>query len=138
LLDQSYGRPLGGGRRWGDPHYSPDGSTILVQLGYERANQGKNTNEYVMNADGTNLRPITNLPMGSFVFGADWSPDGKHIVYMRFLRGDDDIQVRSMDANGTDEGLIADCDPDAFCHNPRWGAYEGPLPATASARKLIR
>jgi Tol biopolymer transport system component len=127
-------RLLSGGRRWGDPHYSPDGSKILVQLGYERANQGNNTNEYVMNSDGTNLRPITSMPMGSFVFGGDWSPDGQHIAYMRFLRGEDHIQVRSMDANGNDEGLIADCDPVAFCHNARWSAYEGPLRAASEAR----
>jgi Tol biopolymer transport system component len=40
----------------------------------------------------------------------DWSPDGKHIVYMRFRQGDENISVRSMDANGNDEGGIADCD----------------------------
>jgi Tol biopolymer transport system component len=127
-------RLLSGGRRWGDPHYSPDGSKILVQLGYERANQGKNTNEYLINPDGTDLRAITHLPLGSFVFGAGWSPDGKHIAYMRYVRGDENIQVRSMDADGNDEALIAVCDSAAFCHNPRWGVYEGALPASANAR----
>ena len=127
-------RLLSGGRRWGDPHFSPDGSKILLQLGYERANQGNNTNEYVVNPDGTNLRAITHMPMGSFVLGADWSPDGEHIAYMRYTRGDDHIQVRSMDADGNDEALVADCDSAAFCHNPRWGLYEGALPAAPNAR----
>jgi len=127
-------RLLSSGRRWGDPYFSPDGSKILVQIYDERANQGRNSNEYVMNPDGTNLRPLTHEPWGGFAFSGDWSPDGKHIVYMRFRQGDENISVRSMDANGNDEGVIADCDSVAFCDNPSWGVYEGALPATANAR----
>jgi Tol biopolymer transport system component len=126
-------RLLSSGRRWGDPYFSPDGSKILVQIYDERANQGRNSNEYVMNPDGTNLRPLTHEPWGGFAFSGDWSPDGKHIVYMRFRQGDENISVRSMDANGNDEGVIADCDFVAFCDNPSWGVYEGALPATANA-----
>jgi Tol biopolymer transport system component len=127
-------RLLSSGKRWGDPHFSPDGSTILVQAYDERANQGRNSNEYVMNPDGTGLRPVTNEGNGSFAFSGDWSPDGKHITYVRFERGDDHFQIRSMDATGHDESLIADCDFDKFCDNPSWGVYEGALPATANAR----
>jgi dipeptidyl aminopeptidase/acylaminoacyl peptidase len=126
-------RLLSSGRRWGDPHFSPDGSKILVQVYDERANQGRNSNEYVMNADGTNLRPLTREPWGGFAFSGDWSPDGKHIVYMRFRQGDENVTVRSMDAAGHDEGVIADCDVELFCDNPSWGVYEGALPATAHA-----
>jgi Tol biopolymer transport system component len=127
-------RLLSSGKRWGDPHFSPDGSKILVQAYDERANQGRNSNEYVMNPDGTGLRPLTNEGNGSFAFSGDWSPDGKHITYVRFERGDDHFQIRSMDATGLDESLIADCDFDKFCDNPSWGVYEGALPATANAR----
>jgi Tol biopolymer transport system component len=127
-------RLLSSGRRWGDPYFSPDGSKILVQVYDERANQGRNSNEYVMNADGTNLRPVTHEPLGSFAFSGDWSPDGRHIVYARFRRGDEAISIRSMNINGNDEGKIADCDVVAFCDNPSWGVYEGPLPATPAAR----
>jgi Tol biopolymer transport system component len=127
-------RLLSSGRRWSDAHFSPDGSKILVQSYDERANQGRNSNEYVMNADGTNLRPLTHEPWGGFAFSGDWSPDGRHIVYMRFRQGDENIAVRSMDANGNDEGKIADCDFVAFCDNPSWGVYEGALPATANAQ----
>jgi Tol biopolymer transport system component len=127
-------RLLSSGKRWGDPHFSPDGSKILVQAYDERANQGRNSNEYVMNPDGTGLRPLTSEGNGSFAFSGDWSPDGKHIAYVRFERGDDHFQIRSMDATGHDESLIADCDFDKFCDNPSWGVYEGALPATANAR----
>jgi Tol biopolymer transport system component len=127
-------RLLSGGRRWGDPHFSPDGSKILVQAYDERANQGRNSNEYVINADGTGLRALTHEANGSFAFSGDWSPDGEHIAYVRVKRGDDHLQIRSMDANGNDEALIADCDVDKFCDNPSWGVYEGALPAAANAR----
>jgi Tol biopolymer transport system component len=126
-------RLLSSGRRWGDPHFSPDGAKILVQAYDERANQGRNSNEYTMDANGASLRPLTNEPIGSFAFSGDWSPDGKHIAYMRFRRGDDHVTLRSMDANGNDESLIADCPLGLFCDNPSWGVYEGALPATANA-----
>ena len=100
----------------------------------ERANQGRNSNEYVINADGTGLRALTHEANGSFAFSGDWSPDGEHIAYVRVKRGDDHLQIRSMDANGHDESLIADCDFDKFCDNPVWGVYEGALPATSNAR----
>jgi Tol biopolymer transport system component len=126
-------RLLSGGRRWGDPHFAPDGSKILVQAYDERANQGRNSNEYTINPDGTGLKALTNEPMGSFSFSGDWSPDGEHIVYVHVTGGDDSLQIRSMDASGHDESLIVDCDPDTFCDVPSWSDYDGALPAATVA-----
>lgn len=131
-------RLLSGGRRWGDPHFSPDGSKILVQAYDERANQGRNSNEYTILPDGTGLKALTHEPMGSYSFSGDWSPDGNHIVYVHVTGGDDSLQIRSMDAGGNDESLIVDCSPDRFCDAPAWGAYEGPLPAPAAAPVAAR
>jgi Tol biopolymer transport system component len=131
-------RVLSGGRRWGDPHFSPDGSKILVQAYDERANQGRNSNEYTVRPDGTGLKALTNEPIGSFSFSGDWSPDGDHIVYVHATGGDDSLQIRTMDANGQDESLIVDCSPDRFCDVPAWGAYEGALPAPTAARVAAR
>ena len=122
-------RLLSSGRRWGDPHFSPDGSKILVQAYDERANQGRNSNEFTIRPDGTGLTALTNEPTGSYSFSGDWSPDGSHIVYVHVTGGDDSLQIRSMDANGHDEALMVDCDPDVFCDVPSWGVYEGALPA---------
>src|SRR3954454_2119685 len=105
-------RLLSGGRRWGDPHFSPDGSKILVQGYDERANQGRNANEFTIRPDGSHLTALTNEPMGSFSFSGSWSPDGNHIAYVHVTRGDDSLQIRSMDANGKDESLMVDCSPD--------------------------
>jgi Tol biopolymer transport system component len=131
-------RLLSGGRRWGDPHFSPDGSKILVQAYDEHANQGRNSNEFTIRPDGTQLTALTNEPMGSFSFSGDWSPDGQHIVYVHVRGGDDSLQIRSMDATGHDESLIVDCDPDIFCDDPSWGVYGGPLPALVAGRAVAR
>src|SRR4051794_1889809 len=125
-------RLLSSGRRWGDPHFSPDGSKILVQGYDELANQGRNSNEFTVRPDGSHLTALTNEPMGSYSFSGDWSPDGKHIVYIHVKGGDDSLQIRSMDASGKDESLIVDCSPDRFCDAPVWSSYEGALPPAAA------
>jgi Tol biopolymer transport system component len=126
-------RLLSGGRRWGDPHFSPDGSKILVQAYDERANQGRNSNEFTIRPDGSGLKALTNEPMGSYSFSGSWSPDGNHIAYVHVKGGDDSLQIRSMDANGKDESLIVDCSPERFCDVPVWSGYEGALPPVAAA-----
>ena len=127
-------RLLSGGRVWGDPHYSPDGTKILVHAYDDRATQGANSNQFTIRPDGSHLTQLTNVARGEFAFSGDWSPDGQHIVYVSDTRGDDHLEIRSMTASGVDESLIAACDPMLFCDVPNWSVYAGPLPAAASAR----
>jgi Tol biopolymer transport system component len=130
-------RLLSGGRVWGDPHYSPDGTKILVHAYDDRATQGANSNQFTIRPDGSGLTQLTNEPRGELAFSGDWSPDGKHIAYVSYTRGDDHLEIRSMTATGEDESLIAGCDPMLFCDVPNWGVYAGPLPAAAAARAGI-
>ena len=58
----------------GAPRYSPDGKRLACI---------KNGLVTVVNADGTNLRPIvpnTSLPSVNDLYGVDWSPDGQFLV----------------------------------------------------------
>jgi Tol biopolymer transport system component len=60
-----------------------------------------NEDIYVMNADGTNVQPLTQNPGPEF--DPMWSPDGKHIVYRDSRRGpnrDDEIYVMNADGSG--------------------------------------
>jgi Tol biopolymer transport system component len=57
------------------PAWSPDGSTIAFLVFH--AEEGTPSDIYVMNADGSNSRRLTDL---SAVRSFAWSPDGTHIA----------------------------------------------------------
>jgi len=67
-------------------------------------------------------------------FSGDWSPDGSKIAFVHYQFGDDHLQIRTMDADGSNPETVADCDPDRFCDFPSWGRYDGPLPSVSTAR----
>ena len=71
-----------GGRYWGHPDWSPDGSE-LVLVGWSQ----NATDLFVLGADGSNLRQLTRsqqrrLPDNDWVFAPRWSPDGQSIAFL--------------------------------------------------------
>ncbi len=79
---------------WEDEHpmWSPDGKKIAFT-----ANPEGNYDIFIMNADGSNINPITSFPLDEN--WATWFPDGKSIVFTKqikkFLRKS--VQVFRMD-----------------------------------------
>lgn len=69
------------------PAWSPDGKKIV----FSSTRDGI----YVMQANGRNLRRLTDHPGGS----PSWSPDGKRIVFSSTQDGNGDIYVMSTDGN---------------------------------------
>lgn len=87
---------LSGGRDWteGDPRWSPDGSRIVFasnRAHYEGPSPEQGTPDidlWVMNADGSGRRRLTNDPANEQ--NPSWAPDGRSIVFWsdRDSRGD--------------------------------------------------
>jgi TolB protein len=81
-------------RRETSPQWSPDGSKIL----FTRRNSGR-TQIFVMNADGTNVRRLTDGPEGNRT--PVWSPDGSMIAFVSARDGNPELYV--MDSDGANE-----------------------------------
>jgi Tol biopolymer transport system component len=132
-------RIVAGGQVWGDPHYSPDGSRILIHSyddGKGRS-RGIRSNEYTVRPDGSDMTQLTS-GKDEVSFSGDWSPDGSQIAFVHYQFGDDHLEIQVMDADGSHPETVAGCDPDMFCDFPSWGVYDGPLPAATIARARTR
>jgi TolB protein len=57
------------------------------------------SNIYLVNADGTNIRPLTN-EKGSYNENPVWSPDGTIIVFWSNRTGNKEIYVIRLDGSG--------------------------------------
>src|SRR5436305_3317985 len=77
-----------------NPDWSPDGK----QIAFESTRDGKSA-IYVMQADGTNLRKVTNSEAHDEE--PRWSPDGKKIVFIS--QRDKHLQLYMMNADGSDQ-----------------------------------
>jgi dipeptidyl aminopeptidase/acylaminoacyl peptidase len=64
-----------------DPQYSPDGKQIAFTVTEFSLKEGtSNSDIYVMNADGSNVRRMTNNPKADW--HSRWSPDGKWLLFV--------------------------------------------------------
>ncbi len=61
------------------PRWSPDGTQLVYWRNPYDNGRPAGTAVYIINADGTNERRLTDPPM--FAGEADWSPDGEWIVF---------------------------------------------------------
>lgn len=71
---------------------------------------------YLIDIDGSNLRQLTDN--GGSDFDADWSPDGRQIVFARRETLESDSEIVIMNADGSDPRQITDNDFDDT--DPAW------------------
>lgn len=91
------------------PSWSPDGKYItFTSWRKEPADTGRAPHIYIMNSDGTGQRRLVAQTVNTSS-GAEWSRDGKYIVYSRRLQGEGaDIFIAESD--GTNERRVTESD----------------------------
>lgn len=101
------------------PSWSPDGSEILFSSNWGRPH----SDVYVMRADGTRVRKVTETGSSTDVggvFHASFSPDGEHLVAVSDTLADTDTRVElfTMSTDGSGVTRLA---PGRWAFTPDWG-----------------
>lgn len=99
-----------------NPQWSPDGSQILFTTTASGI-----PNIWVMNADGSNQRSLSEVTMGSNLFEegeASWSPDGQQILFVSKRSGVPNLFVMAPDGTG----LKNLSQSDAIASAPLWSS----------------
>jgi TolB protein len=104
---------------WGGIAWSRDATQIAFTVGNHRAGDryGDTLRLYVAAADGTNVRPLSGAPQGSFA--PTWSPDNSLIAFS--IRGKDETSIAVIGVDGTGlRKLASSTDPQDFYWAPDW------------------
>ena len=71
-----------------NPSWSPDGSAIAFET-----HRAPPPGIFIVNADGTGMRPLTASPRSVSLESPDWSPDGRYLAFHAFGHGNMDLFI---------------------------------------------
>lgn len=100
-----------------EPLYSADGSRIVVISGMDNGDGtvgvfgGVDTRNFVMNADGSDLRMVEFDPTSDYEDGASFSPDGTRLAMV--IRKDGDHQAAIVTLDGSSPPVATEARADA-------------------------
>jgi Tol biopolymer transport system component len=101
------------GATWADElAWSPDGLEFAFTRSFET---GTGFGLAVVDADGTSLRPLTDMPSAQ---AAAWSPDGRQVAFMAMIEATGREGLFVMSADGTSVREIPGLEADAA--SPSW------------------
>ena len=105
------------------PRWSPDGTQIVFTA--RRANAdpalpARESDVWVMGADGSNKHQVTDTPGPGFKFGGSWSPDGTRIAY------GDARHIWTVNADGTDAQRVTLDPSNPDCYRTYGGSIWSP------------
>ena len=96
------------------PSLSPDGEQVVFQ-----SNRSGQNELWIAAIDGSELRQLTNSPAGQGAESPVWSPDGRQILFARYLGvGNNDVFV--MPAEGGEIRQLSD--GPGYDGHPHWSA----------------
>jgi Tol biopolymer transport system component len=84
--------------------YSPDGKQIVF---CSNRSGEKNLELYIMDADGSNVRQLTQAP-DCYNGGPFFSPDGKRVIFRSDRKKKDHLQLYVINSDGTGEKALTD------------------------------
>jgi TolB protein len=73
---------------------------------------------FTMNADGSDVRQLTTLTDGSFVYAPEWSADGKQIIFQYHPAPDFIGQIWTVNTDGTNQHRLYTDDPSYGDYHP--------------------
>ncbi|GIV79421.1 MAG: hypothetical protein KatS3mg050_3815 [Litorilinea sp.] len=98
-----------------EPAFSPDGQQIAFTYYATEPNGPDNTQIYLMNADGSNKRPLMeNQP--NLNWRPAWSPDGQQLLFIS--NRDGNFEIYKVNVDGT--GLVNLTNSPSNDHDPDW------------------
>jgi Tol biopolymer transport system component len=103
------------------PTWSPDGSKLVFTSPCRSRGEFfevtyKDSSLYLVNADGTGLKPLTTVPGSDF--DPAWSPDGKRIAFTSMRDGNKQIYL--LDADSLAVTRLTDKDSGTENSQPSW------------------